>query len=130
MLEEKHHPITRRMLVWDVIVFTAVIVSIISVSLEFLLRLEESQLYLLLLIDVAAVIIFAIDLMVLWKHSSGGLKEFMYRNWLDVLAAIPLFRIIRIARFARLLKLARLRRVAKLRRVAEVEEKIRKEKVV
>jgi|GEM_PF-3996480 len=121
---EEHRTITHRHLTWDIIVFVAVIVSVISMSIEFTLDLSERELGFLFIVDAAAMAIFLADLWVLWTHYNGPLREFIFRNWLDVLACIPVFRLIRIARYARVLKLARLRRLNKLKRAGEVTEKI------
>ncbi|MBD3388416.1 MAG: hypothetical protein GF416_05035 [Candidatus Altiarchaeales archaeon] len=126
---EDNQPITWRHFAWDIIVFFAVLASIVSVSLEYVLELDESEIAVLYVIDVAALTVFIADLWMLWTHFNGPLREFVFRNWLDVLSAIPVFRIIRIARYGRLLKLARMRRLSKLRRVVEVEEKLDRELV-
>ena len=128
-MDSEGQPITWRHLAWDVLVFFAVLVSVVSVSLEVLLDLDEGRLVMLYLIDIAALCVFIADLWVLWTHYNGPLRDFVFRNWLDFLAAIPVFRLIRIARYARVLKLARLRRLCKLARVGEVEEKIDRELV-
>lgn len=122
---EGEEAITCSHLAWDIIVFTAVVVSLVSVSAKVLLDLNEVEHRILLLVDVAALAVFAVDLWYLWRHYTGPLRSFLYMNWLDVLSAIPVFRIIRIARFARMLKMARLRRLGKLRRIKEVKEKVK-----
>ena len=123
MMEGEH--ITWRHVAWDILVFAAVVVSLASVSIEVLYDLDERDAKVLFVIDAVALGIFAVDLWFLWNHFNGPFREFIFRNWLDVLSAIPIFRIIRIARFARILKLARMRRLSKLKRVKEVEEKMR-----
>ncbi|MFH1403735.1 MAG: ion transporter [Candidatus Altiarchaeota archaeon] len=121
--------ITWRHLLWDVVVFTAAVVSVVSVSLEFMYELDEGRLIFLYVIDITALCVFIADLWFLWRGFNGPLRVFLYRNWLDVLSAVPVFRIFRVARFARFLKLARLRRLGKLKRVPEFQEKV-KEKTV
>ena len=127
-MDERGHTITTHQLLWDLLVFAAAVVSVASVTLEVLFDWSESELIILYLIDVAALTIFIIDLWILWSHYNGPLRSFLFRNWVDVLACIPLFRLLRLARFSRLLKLSRLRRLLKLRRVGEVREKIQLEK--
>ncbi len=116
--------ITHSHLAWDITVFIAVLVSVISVSIEVMLDLSEKEQTFLFFVDAAAITIFMVDLWFLWQHYNGPLREFIFRNWLDILACIPVFRIFRIARYARFLKLARLRRIGKLRRAKEVAKKI------
>lgn len=119
--------ITWRHLAWDIVVFMAVIFSLVSVSFEVAYNLSESRLTVLYFIDVAALTVFIIDLFILWRCFDGPFRDFLYRNKWDVLSAIPVFRIIRIARYARILKIARFRRIHKLVRVSEVEEKLEDE---
>ncbi len=114
--------ITLTHLIWDVVVFIAVIVSVVSVLAEVVFDLSEEEIIVLYIIDFAALAIFVADLWFLWRHYRGPLKGFIFRNWLDILSAIPIFRIIRVARFARVVKLARLRRLNKLNRVEELKK--------
>ncbi|MFC2162697.1 ion transporter [Candidatus Altiarchaeota archaeon] len=127
-MDEYKGQITWKHVLWDIIIFTAVIGSVISLSLELAYDLDEDRLIILYLIDITALTLFTIDLWILWRNFNGPLKEFLFRNWMDILSAIPVFRIIRIARFARILKLARLRRLNKLKRVSEVKGKIDEER--
>ncbi|MBU0762046.1 MAG: hypothetical protein KKD39_03390, partial [Candidatus Altiarchaeota archaeon] len=122
---EKH--ITWKHLLWDIIVFLAVIFSVSSMLVEVIYGLDESQYMFFLYVDTIALMVFVIDLALLWRGFHGPLPAFVKHNLLDILAVIPIFRIIRIVRFARFLKLARMRRVAKLQRINEVKAKIDEE---
>ena len=112
-------------IIWDWLVFIAAVVSITTVILEVYYDLNEQERMILLVVDLIALFIFMIDLTIIYNHFRGPFRSFVYRNWLDILSAIPIFRIIRIARFARITKLARLRRMAKLKRIEEVKEEVK-----
>ena len=80
--------ITHRHLAWDIVVFLAVIVSVFSVSIEFALDLSEKEQTQLFALDILVIMVFVADLYILWRNYHGPLREFIYRNWMDVLSAI------------------------------------------
>ena len=72
--------------------------------------------------DLIITFIFLIDLIFLYRHASG-LKDFIKRNWLDIISVIPFgmaFRLTKLVRTVRLLKL--FTRTSKLSKVTKVSK--------
>ena len=78
--------------VLDFLVFIAVFAVTVFLILEIMARAGQFDIErvntIYLYVSIAVFIIFAVDLVRLWKESSDA-KDFFARNWLDVLATIP-----------------------------------------
>ena len=62
------------------------------------------------MINLSLLPVFIADLYVGYMRV-GDLRTFLRKRWLDVLAAVPFLRVLRVARAARILRLACARRV-------------------
>lgn len=126
----------------DFLVFIAVFVVTIFLIMEIMglagkinvdpVFLNEIYLY----VNIFVFIIFAVDLVRLWKHASG-FKDFMGKNWLDVIATIP-FELIAlflagiasssqfgILKLVRLNKLGALAKTQKVSRIAKISKEFK-----
>jgi hypothetical protein len=78
----------------DVLVFLAVLVVTVFLILDILasagkIALSQAKLAQIYYpIDIVVFIIFVLDLVRLWKEAANY-KEFLIKNWLDILATIP-----------------------------------------
>lgn len=94
---------------WNFVVFFAVATSFIVVLLDVFFQLSEFTQY-FFAFDVLITIIFAIDLVVLYKKERT-IHHFFKNCWLDILATIPFFLIMNGLFALRVLKMARLIRI-------------------
>lgn len=77
-------------------------------------------------INLVIFVIFFLDLIRLWKQSSGA-KDFFRHNWLDVLATIPFglitgsptFEILKWTRFAKLTTLAKAQKLSRISKISK-----------
>ena len=95
--------------VWDIIVFVAVALVIVILVLEsfFDLRAYDNLIETLQITDYAIMLIFAVDLVVLYNRSRN-IKTFFKTSWLDVIAVIPLgsaFRLTKLVRGTRIVRI-------------------------
>ncbi len=97
-----------RLKVWHFIVFLAVCLTFVIILLELpIYHIPESILPLFRILEWLIVLIFIIDLFVLYRQE-GGWKPFLKNCWIDIIAAIPFygvfgaFKLVRVARIARL----------------------------
>ncbi|MEE8167612.1 MAG: ion transporter [Candidatus Hydrothermarchaeales archaeon] len=111
---------------WNWIVFLAAIFVVVSLILQVAYELPEEQEEVIEIVDVAVLGIFAVDLFKEYRNFKGSGKAFTRTHWLDILAIIPLFRVVRIARIAKVEKVAKLEEVAQIQKGAEAEEVVSK----
>ncbi len=107
---------------WHWLVFTAALGAGVSLVLILAVDLTESQRILLEEADILILLIFAVDLLNEYRNFKGSGIRFTREHWLDIIAVIPLFRIIRIAEVVKLERLARLEEISGVRRGMEAEE--------
>lgn len=85
-------------------------------------------------VNMVVFIIFAVDLVRLWKHAEGA-KDFFAKNWLDVLATIPFgliatwigtldpqsptFAVLKMSRLSRLTKASRLQKISRISKISK-----------
>jgi hypothetical protein len=91
---------------WNFIVFLAIAASFIMVLLEIFFPLTVEEWLLFFLADLFITGIFAIDLVVLYRRSAS-FKHFVQTSWLDIIATIPFYSVLRVAKIARLVRLMR-----------------------
>lgn len=110
---------TRRLLIWDGLIFFSIIVALVLIVLEAVLSLSTATLNLLINIDTAICGLLLVDFFTrLWLAED---RRWYFRTyWIDLVASIPftgplrfgrVVRLTRLLRFARLLWLARALRV-------------------
>ncbi len=116
-LARKHQE--NRISLWDSVMLIAVVIVIIMVVLEIFFdtsAYESSLLYL----DTVIMILFLIDLVVLYKKSLG-FKDFVRTSWADIIAVIPFGSIFRLTKLARFVKIVRIiNRTRKASKVVKV----------
>jgi hypothetical protein len=104
--------------IWDVFVLLAISATLIILVLQLFFRVDQFQ-GLLDAIDWVIILIFFIDLIVLYKQSKST-KEFLIRNWPDMIAIIPLgmiFRLTKLVRFVRIINyLSKAQKIEKINR--------------
>lgn len=125
--------------VLDVLVFFAVLVVTIFLILEIfgqagkidnITGLNNVYFY----INIVVFIIFIADLIRLWTQSND-LKDFVKKNWLDVLATIPFglmaqvatptFEILKLSKFSKLSKLSKTAKLSKAAKVSKLSKEFK-----
>ncbi|MFH1402744.1 MAG: ion transporter [Candidatus Altiarchaeota archaeon] len=101
---------------WEAVIFIAAMASILAVVMEFTWHLSEEFEYLLRTVDFFALCLFAID--IFWKyriyhHHAKSIFFFVRKCWLDIIAVIPLIRILKVGRLAQLSKAGKIVKVTK-----------------
>ncbi|MBN2458072.1 hypothetical protein JXB31_02990, partial [Candidatus Woesearchaeota archaeon] len=92
--------------VWDIIVFFSVAVLFITMILRIFFDVWKYE-HILNLVDYIIYIIFLVDLAFLYVKSNTK-REFFTRNWLDIIAVIPLGSVFQIAKLGRVAKLVKI----------------------
>ena len=80
---------------WKVIAIIALFFILISFVLEFLVHLNEEQIFLLEMLDLVAIVILAIDLIIHYIETKEK-KHFFRKNWLLVVSLFPLAQFLRV----------------------------------
>lgn len=96
---------TRTERTWNFIVFLAVAMSFIVILLDVFFNLGQFALF-FLVFDILITIVFLIDLIVLYKKEKS-FGSFLSNCWLDIVATVPFYNILRVAKLARLIRLTR-----------------------
>ncbi len=105
--------------VWDFIIFLAVALTFVLLLMDafFYAELSPTAKRVVELLDWVVIILFLIDIVVLWRERESA-PQFFKECWPDIIAAIPvtksffgLFKLVRITRLARLMHAARIGRV-------------------
>ncbi|RME31624.1 hypothetical protein D6789_02150 [Candidatus Woesearchaeota archaeon] len=116
-LETLEHSAARR--AWNVVIFFAVALTFILLLMDafFYDALSPAAQQVVTLLDWVVIILFIIDLVILWREHER-VSSFFRECWPDILAAVPvtnsvfaLFKVVRITRVARLMRIARVARV-------------------
>lgn len=116
-LEALEHSASRR--AWNFVVFLAVALTFILLLVDgfFYEALPPEARTAVLLIDWTVIILFIIDVIVLWRERENA-RQFFRECWPDLIAAIPLsnsvlglLKVVRVTRVARLMRVARVARV-------------------
>lgn len=104
--------------IWDIFVFIAVAFVFILLVLD-IFKVAEEYASFLSVVDFLIWTIFVVDLFFLYFRSKG-LKDFLKRSWLDIIAVIP-FNMLKVFKFARMFRIARLfTRTSKLSKAVKV----------
>jgi hypothetical protein len=86
-------------------------------------------------VNIVVFVIFFVDLIRLYRQSNG-FKDFVYHNWLDILATIPFgiianaganFEVLKLSRLSRLFKFSRASRIAKIGKEFKAASHLKKE---
>lgn len=96
--------ISKKEKIWDIFVLIAISFTLIILVLQLFFRVDQYQ-GLLKIIDWIIILIFFIDLVVLYRQSKN-MKIFLRKNWPDIIAIIPLgmiFRLTKLVRFVRII---------------------------
>ena len=95
---------------WHFTVFLATALTFILLLVELFFTLAPMVEKVIRLFDWIVVIIFAVDLVVLYKQAES-FKKFLHNSWLDIIATIPfhgIFGTLKLVRLGRLAKLVKL----------------------
>lgn len=105
--------------IWNFLLLLSVAIVFIILILESFFDVADYQTY-LDSADVIITIIFVIDLLILFRKSVT-FKSFIRRNWIDIIAVIPLgsvFRLAKVVRAVRIIKI--LSRTSKITRASKI----------
>lgn len=91
--------------IWDMFVFVAVAFVFILLVLD-IFKVAEEYASFLAIVDFLIWTVFVVDLFFLYFRSKG-LKDFLRKSWLDIIAVIP-FNMLKIFKFARMFRIAKL----------------------
>jgi hypothetical protein len=108
---------------WNVILFFAVAFSFIIILLDVFFSLER-MLLLFFVLDLAITAIFFIDLFVLYKRERG-FWSFVRNCWLDIIATVPFYNILRVAKVARLFRIVRFLKLNKTLKIMSDKSGVR-----
>lgn len=111
---------------WHWLVFMGALYAVLSLVVTYAFELSEVEMMYVEEMDLLVLSIFAIDLINEYRGFRGSPTRFSKEHWLDILAVVPIFRIIRIAELAKVEELARLEEIKGVRRGEEVEEALSK----
>lgn len=111
---------------WHWTVFIAALFAAGSLVLMLAYELPENQMLLIERLDFAVLVIFAVDLFNEYRNWKGSGIKFTREHWLDIIAVVPLFRIVRIGRLAKLEKLAKLEEIVEVEKGIEAETTVSK----
>lgn len=87
---------------WSVVILIAVAVALIQLLLETFYNLEQYQAW-FDMIDGFITVIFIVDLAILYKHANG-MKDFVKKNFFDIIASIPTVNALRALKIIRAVK--------------------------
>lgn len=90
---------------WHFIVFLAVAATFIMILLEVFFAMPQYE-YFFFMFDVVITGIFLIDLVMLYREANS-FGKFLRTSWLDILATIPFYQVLRVAKIARLVRVSR-----------------------
>lgn len=96
---------------WHFVVFLAVSASFIIVLLDLFFVMQEFDSY-IFFFDIMITGIFFIDLIVLYRRA-GSFLRFVRTSWLDIIATIPFYQILRVAKLVRLIRLVEMLKLNK-----------------
>ncbi len=90
---------------WHFIVFIAVAATFILILLEVFFAMPQYE-YFFFIFDIIITGIFFIDLVILYRESSS-FGKFIRTSWLDILATIPFYQVLRVAKLARIIRVSK-----------------------
>jgi len=96
--------LSEKELIWDTFMLLAISGTLIILVLQLFFKVDQFE-GLLNALDWVIIAIFLIDLIVLYRASKNA-KEFLRKNWPDIIAVIPLgmiFRLTKLVRFVRIM---------------------------
>lgn len=111
---------------WDWVVFLAALLVATSLVIDLTYEMAESEKLLMEEVDLIVLAVFAVDLVKEYRNFKGSGLRFTREHWLDIVAIMPFFRIVRIAKFARVEELAKLEEIVEVRKGINAEETVSK----
>lgn len=104
MIENRRESLAHR--IWDMLVFLSVAILFIIIILRLFFDTWRYD-HFLTIADYSIYLIFLVDLVFLYMNSRG-LKDFFWRNWLDIIAVIPLGSAAQLAKLGRAARLVKI----------------------
>ncbi|PLW80326.1 hypothetical protein C0585_03345 [Candidatus Woesearchaeota archaeon] len=113
----------RKKVIWETLILISVVLVITLLILEFFVDLTHYEGYILWFEGVIFGI-FLSDLIILYRRSKNY-KDFLKKNWLDIIATIPLGQAFRLAKFIRFFKILKTLKIFKSIKLLKALESVR-----
>jgi len=102
----KAHNITHRDILFNIFIIFLILISLVILVIDLFVNLTPEQYRVLLIIDWFVILMFAVDLVVDYRKLKNK-KNFLKYYWLDVLAVIPAYSILRAFKVMKLFRIFR-----------------------